>query len=147
MCLWKGMWKTLGEHLWIAANVTGHCFTKGAVPEDDILLAGYFGHDFYHIQACVVGQFWGDTLHNKPHNGDNKISSITWALHVFAYLKILQGPHSHWRHRLRSFHPAMSPRSTPLVPEEPFEAWLRTGICKKHTGQVFHDSASIQKHA
>lgn len=51
-------------YLWIATNVTRDCFAERAVCEDNVLLAGHFGHDFDHIQTCVVGKTWKKPPHD-----------------------------------------------------------------------------------
>lgn len=52
MCLWLFLHMhalVVTAYLRIAANITRDCLPERAVPEDNVLLAGYFGHDFNHI--------------------------------------------------------------------------------------------------
>lgn len=133
-------------YLWIAANISRHCFAEGAVLEDNILLTGHFGHDFDHIQVCIVGQTWGTTIIIQTKDVSVYYSIDCWHLLdtvcFDSYLRRVQGLHSHWKHRWRFFHRAKWPGSTPAGPEGPSASWLRTGTCRETCFQQLYPQIS-----
>lgn len=47
----------------MAANITRNRFTERTIPEDNVLLTGYFGHDLENIQTGVIRHTCGNKLY------------------------------------------------------------------------------------